>query len=277
MFVLPNMFTVASIFCGFYAVTLCMDAPSPDHLRRAALAIFIGMFCDMFDGRVARLTRTQSEFGVQLDSLADVCSFGFAPAVLIYRWALEDLGFIGLFAAFTYAACGALRLARFNVIAMHDKSGGGGSFFVGLPIPLGAGAVVAAVLATFPYDRAADGAILVEGGLRILPSMALVGTFAIALLMVSTVRYRTFKKVRPTKLGLSITFAVVATFALVALVTKPAIALALLFAVYITEGLFEQAVRTARRLTAPAPEPAPPGPLPPPTDAPSADAAEPRS
>ncbi len=256
MFVLPNMFTVASIFCGFYAIVSLLDAPSPEQVRKAALAIFIGMFCDMFDGRVARLTRTQSEFGMQLDSLADVCSFGFAPGILVYRWALEDLGFIGLFAAFTYAACGALRLARFNVIAMHDKSGGGGSYFVGLPIPLAAGAVVAAVLATFPYDRGADGELLIAlgDGVRLVPSLALVGTFVIALLMVSTVRYRTFKKVKPTKLALSIVFAGVITFAFVAIVTKPAIALSLLFVVYIAEGLFEHAVRVIRKLAAPPPE-----------------------
>lgn len=268
MFVLPNMFTVASIFFGFYAVVLCLDSPTPEDLRKAALAIFLGMFCDMFDGRVARMTRTQSEFGMQLDSLADVCSFGFAPGILVYRWALEDLGFVGLFAAFTYAACGALRLARFNVIAMHDKSGGGGSYFVGLPIPLAAGAVIATVLATYPYDRGADGVMLLAlgdagQGLRLVPSLALAMTFVLAGLMVSTVRYRTFKKVKPTKLSLSIVFALVVTFAFVAIVTKPAIGLSLLFLVYITEGLFEQAVRTFRRLASPPPEGTP-------SDAPSA-------
>jgi CDP-diacylglycerol--serine O-phosphatidyltransferase len=263
MFVLPNMFTVASIFCGFYAIVLCMDAPSPEDVRRAALSIFIGMFCDMFDGRVARLTRTQSEFGMQLDSLADVCSFGFAPGILLYRWALEDLGFIGLFAAFTYAACGALRLARFNVIAMHDKSGGAGTYFVGLPIPLAAGAVVAAVLATYPYDRGAAGEILLPlgermGGVALVPSLALVGTFVVALLMVSTVRYRTFKKVRPSMISLSIIFVTALSFLLVALVTKPAIGLSLVFIVYIAEGLFEHAIRVARRIDAPEPAPVPP-------------------
>src|SRR5262249_23636579 len=110
MFVLPNAFTVSSIFCGFYAITECLDESTPIRLYRAAIAIFFGMFFDMFDGRVARLTRTQSDFGVQLDSLADVISFGAAPAVLLWRWALSSLGLLGLVVGFIYVACGALRL-----------------------------------------------------------------------------------------------------------------------------------------------------------------------
>src|SRR3954471_22167882 len=116
MFVLPNLFTVTSIFCGFYAITLCAGEASPSQLYQAALAIFFAMFFDGFDGRVARLTKTQSEFGVELDSLADVMSFGVAPGLLMYKWALAPLGFWGLFASFSFAACGAMRLARFNVL-----------------------------------------------------------------------------------------------------------------------------------------------------------------
>jgi len=278
MFVLPNMFTVASIFCGFYAIVQCLDTPAPNEMRRAALAIFVGMFCDMFDGRVARMTKTQSEFGMQLDSLADVCSFGVAPGILVYRWALEDMGFIGLFIAFTYVACGAMRLARFNVIAMHDKTGGSSHYFTGLPIPLGAGAVVAAVLATFPYDRGLDGEMLIAigsdgAGVKLVPSLALIGTLVVALLMVSTVKYRTFKKVKPTKLALSIGFAVIIAFAFVALVTKPAIGLALLFVVYIAEGLFEGTIRSVRRLLRPPPPP--PEAMPPDAPAPTPEAPPP--
>ncbi len=143
-FVLPNLFTVTSIFCGFYALTLCSGDPSPAKLYQAALAIFFAMFFDGFDGRVARLTRTQSQFGVELDSLADVISFGVAPAMLVYKWALAPLGFIGLFVAFFYAACGALRLARFNVMSRRAV---GSRFFVGLPIPLAAGVIVSVVIA----------------------------------------------------------------------------------------------------------------------------------
>ena len=100
MFVLPNLFTVTSIFCGFYALTLSSGEATPSQLYQAALAVFFAMFFDGFDGRVARLTRTQSQFGVELDSLADVISFGVAPAVLVFRWALQPLGFAGIFVSF---------------------------------------------------------------------------------------------------------------------------------------------------------------------------------
>src|SRR5512133_3368689 len=117
MFVLPNLFTVSSIFLGFYALVLCAGDATPQQLYQAALAIFFAMFFDGFDGRVARLTRTQSQFGVELDSLADVISFGVVPAMLVYKWALSSLGLVGLLVSFMFTACGALRLARFNVLA----------------------------------------------------------------------------------------------------------------------------------------------------------------
>src|SRR5512136_3184853 len=148
MFVPPNLFTVSSIFLGFYSMTLSAGDPSPAQLYRAALAIFFAIFFDMFDGRVARMTRTQSDFGVQLDSLADVVSFGAAPALLVYKWALAPMGFLGLFVSFSFAACGALRLARFNVLAARGDKGSS-RFFVGLPIPLAAGTIVALVIAHY--------------------------------------------------------------------------------------------------------------------------------
>jgi CDP-diacylglycerol---serine O-phosphatidyltransferase len=264
MFVLPNLFTVSSIFCGYYAIVLCMDTPGPLEIRRAGLAIFFGMFFDMFDGRVARLTRTQSEFGMQLDSLADVVSFGAAPGVLLWRWALHDLDGIGLVACFLYVACGALRLARFNVLAARDPGGGGGKHFVGLPIPLAAGAVVASVLATYPYDRTADGGLIIalaDGSSQLAMPIhfVLAETLLLALLMVSNVRYPTFKKVRPSKRSLSIAFTVVLTFAIVAILSKPAVALAVLFVIYIAAGIFEHTIALARP---PVVEPEPPAPPP---------------
>src|SRR5436309_5311335 len=128
MFVLPNLFTVSSIFCGVYSIMLSAGEATGDNFYRAAVAVFFGNFFDGFDGRVARLTKTQSDFGVELDSLADVCSFGIAPALLAYKWSLQSLGFAGLFISFAFAACGALRLARFNVLA-HRKAPGSSSFF----------------------------------------------------------------------------------------------------------------------------------------------------
>lgn len=235
MFVLPNLFTVSSIFCGFYAITLCMGEAQPIHLYRAAIAIFFGMFFDMFDGRVARLTRTQSEFGVQLDSLADLVSFGAAPGVLLYRWVLADMGFGGLFIAFVYVACGALRLARFNVLASREP--GSMKYFLGLPIPLAAGTVVALVMSSYPFERPTPGGTT---------GVALV-TLLLAALMVSNVRYRTFKDLRPSKKSITLTFMVLLLFAAVSAQLKPTIALAALFLGYITLGLVEEVVFFRRR------------------------------
>src|ERR1041384_3810106 len=112
MFVLPNLFTVSSIFCGVYSIMLSAGEATGDNFFRAAVAVFFGNFFDAFDGRVARLTKTQSDFGVELDSLADVISFGVAPAILVYKWALAGMGTPGVVISSIYAACGAIRLAR---------------------------------------------------------------------------------------------------------------------------------------------------------------------
>ena len=187
MFVLPNLFTVSSIFLGFYSMTLAAGDATPEQLYRAALAIFFAIFFDMFDGRVARMTRTQSDFGVQLDSLADVISFGAAPALLVYKWALAPMGFMGLFLSFAFAACGALRLARFNVLAARgDKASH--RFFTGLPIPLAAGALVSVVIAHYRHYLGPT-----EPSTHVPIA---VGVALLSFLMVSTVRYRTFKDTR---------------------------------------------------------------------------------
>jgi len=166
MFVLPNLFTVSSIFCGVYSITLSAGEPTGDNFYRAAVAIFFGSFFDAFDGRVARLTRTQSEFGVELDSLADVITFGVAPAILVYKWALAGIGTPGIAICSVYAACGAIRLARFNVLA-HAESGTQ-RYFVGLPIPLAAGMLVALVI-----DAAFASLLWRAGGRRMTPVSAL--------------------------------------------------------------------------------------------------------
>jgi CDP-diacylglycerol---serine O-phosphatidyltransferase len=227
MFVLPNLFTVSSIFCGFYALTLCLSAqPEPIHLYRAAVAIFFGMFFDMFDGRVARLTRTQSEFGMQLDSLADVISFGVAPGILLYKWMLAELGFVGVIIGFVYVACGALRLARFNVLASREP--GSSKYFVGLPIPLAAGAVVSIVMASYPFDPP-----------FLTPIAVAVIALFLAALMVSNVRYRTFKDLRPSKKSVTIAFVLAVIFGGLSTQLKPTVALAAFFMGYISLGLGE--------------------------------------
>jgi len=241
MFVLPNLFTCTSIFCGFYALTLCSGEATPAHLNQASFAIIFAMFFDGFDGRVARLTRTQSQFGVELDSLADVCSFGVVPAMLLYRWALVPLGFLGVFIAFAFAACGALRLARFNVIALRSKHGGAARHFVGLPIPLAAGMAVSAVIAHYFATRGAPLASAAR-----VPIAGLV--LALSLLMVSTVRYRTFKDVRPSARMLVVVLLITAGAVAIATQVHPAFVPAAFFSVYLLMGLVESAVVLARKV-----------------------------
>lgn len=130
IYLLPNLFTTAALFAGFYAIVQAMNG----HYEHSAIAIFVAMVFDGLDGRVARLTHTQSEFGAEYDSLSDMVSFGVAPALIVYEWALRDLGKLGWIAAFIYCACAALRLARFNVtVEVVDKK-----YFQGLPSPAAA-------------------------------------------------------------------------------------------------------------------------------------------
>ncbi len=238
LIVLPSMFTVSSIFCGVYAILVSARAPagtSPEDYFRAALAILGGMFLDGCDGRVARLTRTQSDFGVQLDSLADVISFGAAPAVLLYQWALHPLGGWGVLVAGLFAACGAIRLARFNVLA--SRSTGPSDYFVGLPIPLAAGMVVAVVVAT----ARASGPVVVPA----LP----VGVLAVVLsyLMVSTIRYRSFKKVSLHSRELAVLGLVVAFGVVVAVRMRPSLVPVAYFSGYVLAGLAEEVLFKRRR------------------------------
>ncbi len=138
IYLLPNAFTTAALFCGFFAIVMAMN----HRFDNATIAIFVGMVLDSLDGRVARLTRTQSEFGAQYDSLSDMVSFGAAPALVIYEWSLKGMGKLGWMAAFIYCAGAALRLARFNTnIAVVDKR-----YFQGLPSPAAAAIVAGFVL-----------------------------------------------------------------------------------------------------------------------------------
>ena len=231
MFVLPNAFTVSSIFCGFYAIIQCSTGtPTAQQLYGAALAIFFAIFFDGFDGRVARLTKTQSDFGVELDSLADVISFGVAPAILAYKWALAPLGFAGVVVCFSFATCGALRLARFNVLAQR-KAPGSSKFFTGLPIPLAAGVLISLVIA---YHHA---------GMTVTDEAQV----PIAALMVSTIRYRTFKDVRLSKKSATIFLAVVLAGVAVATQMRPSFVLVAYFSAYLLLGLAEEVLFFRRR------------------------------
>jgi CDP-diacylglycerol--serine O-phosphatidyltransferase len=133
VYLLPNMFTTAALFCGFYGIVMAMD----QYFTTAAVAIFAALVLDSLDGRVARMTNTQSAFGAEYDSLADMVSFGAAPALIIYEWSLKGMGKLGWVAAFVYLAGAALRLARFNTnAAVVDKA-----WFQGLPSPAAAALV----------------------------------------------------------------------------------------------------------------------------------------
>ena len=138
IYLLPNLFTTAALFAGFYAIVQAMNQA----FEQAAIAIFVAMVLDSLDGRVARLTRTQSAFGAEYDSLSDMVSFGAAPALVIYEWTLRGMGELGWIAAFVYCAGAALRLARFNtMLEVADKR-----WFTGMPSP-----AAAALVAGFVY------------------------------------------------------------------------------------------------------------------------------
>jgi len=179
IYLLPNLFTTGNLFAGFYAIISAMN----ERFEIAAIAIFVAMILDGFDGRIARLTNTQSAFGAEYDSLADMVAFGLAPAILAYKWALLELGGLGIAISFLYAACGALRLARFNVqIGTVDKS-----WFIGLASPAAA-AVVAAVVWSLR-----DFGVL---GVSMPKFFVLLFAMLVAvtgLLMVSNIKYHSFK------------------------------------------------------------------------------------
>lgn len=177
IYILPNLVTTGGMACGFYSIIRAIDG---DYVHAAWLIVAASIF-DLFDGRVARMTKTTSEFGVQLDSLADLSAFGVAPAVLLYLWALKGFNGTGWLAAFLFFVCGALRLARFNVQAAHP--GPPKKNFTGLPIPFAANTVASTVI-LWNY---------LQGNVEAHSPFLLLLVFALAFLMVSTVQYKSFK------------------------------------------------------------------------------------
>jgi CDP-diacylglycerol---serine O-phosphatidyltransferase len=174
IYLLPNLFTLSALFAGFYAVVSAMKG----NFEHSAIAIFVAMIMDSLDGRVARLTNTQTPFGAELDSLSDMVSFGVAPALVIYSFALSYVGKLGWLVAFIYAAAGALRLARFNIRHSHDKR-----YFQGLPIPAAAAIVASLVWVCVDYSISGFS----------IRWIAFCMTLIVGLLMVSNVHYRSFK------------------------------------------------------------------------------------
>lgn len=242
-FLLPNLFTLAGLFCGFYAIAVCArlndEGVGSDALYKASLAIFIGMFFDTADGRIARLTKTQSELGLHLDSLADVVTFGVAPGFVVYRWGLEGLGQLGLFVAFIFVACGALRLARFNVLSLRAHDEKPSKYMLGLPIPVAATVIISLVMGFHAI------------GISQTTNHVLVGVMIVVLsyLMVSRVRFRSMKDLRMTKRTLAVVVLLIMTAIVVAVrISQPAV-LIFLVSVYIVMGLVEEVLlsRKSRR------------------------------
>ncbi len=259
LFILPNLVTLSAVFCGFDSIRLSAAATSEDDLYRAALLVVFSMFFDMLDGRVARMTKTQSAFGLQMDSLADVISFGVAPAVLVYSWTLKRFGVFGLFAAFLYVACAAIRLARFNVLTMGEdgKPTKPSPYFLGLPSPGAAGILVSIVVA----NHAVAGAF----GRAEYAWVILVITVALGLLMVSNVEFRTFKDVRLNLRSIVLVGFAILSSTIISTQMKPAFVLVWLLGFYVVMGVFETLWRLpgkirANRIAANAEESSPSGP-----------------
>jgi CDP-diacylglycerol--serine O-phosphatidyltransferase len=177
IYILPNLLTSFSLFAGFYSIVATIDKK----FIYASIAILVSGVFDMLDGRVARMTGSSSRFGVEYDSLSDLVAFGVAPALLAYMWALKGYGRFGWLAAFLYVACGALRLARFNIQVDNVQK----KHFLGLPIPAAAGIIAASVLF---YSW-----LGFRGGLKTVLMPILI--YILAFLMVSEVRYQGFKEV----------------------------------------------------------------------------------
>jgi CDP-diacylglycerol--serine O-phosphatidyltransferase len=227
IYILPNLFTLAALFGGFYAIVMAMDG----RFDLAGIGIFCAMVLDSLDGRVARMTNTQSAFGEQMDSLSDMVSFGAAPALVAYEWALRGLGRWGWVAAFVYCACAALRLARFNVnTGVVDKR-----FFQGLPSP-----AAAALVAGFIW-------LMNDLGWKGYELAWVMFAFALyaGLTMVTNVPFYSFKDVRMKQ---SVPFIVIVAIALgIAVITiHPPTVLFALFVIYSASGYVLYVLRRSR-------------------------------
>jgi CDP-diacylglycerol---serine O-phosphatidyltransferase len=228
IYLLPNLFTTAALFAGFYAILAAVNGK----FEIAAAAIFVAMLLDGVDGRVARLTKTQSAFGAEYDSLSDMVSFGLAPALVVFIWGLSDLGKLGWLAAFIYTASGALRLARFNTqVGIADKK-----YFQGLPSPSAAAIVAGSVWIGADYGLDSS---TVGWPLAVL-------TTVVGLLMVSNFRYHSFKEIDfHGKVPFIVLVVVVIGLAIIQ--THPPTVLFLLFLAYAISGPVVTLVQLRKR------------------------------
>lgn len=217
IFILPNIFTSLNLFCGFLSIIASIDGK---FITAAVVIIIAGVF-DWLDGKIARATNTTSKFGVEYDSLADLISFGLAPGLMMYLWALKPLGRIGWLAAFLFMACGTLRLARFNTQVGTIST----DHFVGLPIPAGAGMNAVTVLLCLKLGI----------GNNVNPIVILIMLYVLSFLMVSTIKYNSFKKPELFK-KMNFNVLVATILILIFIAAQPSIALFLLGFAYVTSG-----------------------------------------
>ncbi len=236
VFILPSIFTLANLFCGYACVVYAIRYD----FETAAPFVGFALVLDMLDGRIARMTGSATEFGLQFDSLADVVSFGVAPAVLMYLWGLEPLGRLGWAAGFVYVTAAAVRLARFNVQHVTDKR-----YFVGLPSPAAA-AVLASTVYAYPTGIHIWGESIPVLTIVLMP----------ALLMVSTIRFRSFKTI-DLQARRSPTILILLAIFLAAIATHPKPVLAVLAYTYLLSAFVEMAVTRLRRRGVPAEAAAP--------------------
>ncbi|NJS35188.1 MAG: CDP-diacylglycerol--serine O-phosphatidyltransferase [Brachymonas sp.] len=236
IYILPNLFTLAALFGGFYGIVMAMNG----RFHEAAIGIFCAMVLDSLDGRVARMTNTQSAFGEQMDSLSDMVSFGAAPALIAYEWALKDIGRWGWIAAFVYVSCAALRLARFNVnTAVVDKR-----YFQGLPSPAAAALVMGFIWVLTDLQIAGQDTLVVLGFLEMKVRWVI---FALALYagltMVTNVPFYSFKDVNMKR---SVPFAVIVLLALgiAAINIDPP---TVLFGIFVSYGLSGYVIYAMRK------------------------------
>ncbi|WP_257297177.1 CDP-diacylglycerol--serine O-phosphatidyltransferase [Endozoicomonas sp. YOMI1] len=219
IYLLPNLFTTGNLFCGFYAII----AAQAGHFSLACIAVFVAMILDGLDGRVARMTNTMSKFGEQYDSLADMVTFGVAPAMVVFSWALQDLGKFGWMIAFVYAACAALRLARFNAqIEVTDSR-----YFTGLASPAAAAVVIGMVWALSDFGFNGESTIVALLGSLI--------TGGAGVLMVSNIRYYSFKKI-DLKGRVHFVFLLVMVLAFAVVFMDPPRTLLMIFLAYACSG-----------------------------------------
>lgn len=219
IYVLPNIFTSMNLFFGFFAVIASINGK----FVPAAFAIYIAAVFDLLDGKIARATNTTSKFGIEYDSLADLVSFGLAPGLMMYLWALKPLGRFGWLAAFLFLACGALRLARFNTQTGKISS----NHFVGLPIPAAACMTAATILLWHKFGLAVESHRL----------LMLLMLYALAFLMVSNIKYNSFKKAELFH-RVNFNMLVAAILVLIFIAAQPSIALFSIGFFYVLSGPF---------------------------------------